>query len=201
MEWSAAYAAVVFDLDGTLIQLPVDWKAVRDDLAPSLGGSLERKSIFAAIAESTSPKSDARRALFDVIDSYEVACVPMVTLIEGATSLLSSIPQGLGVALVTMQGRAVCNRVLERLGLAGFFGEVFTREDSLDRSEQLLLASSALRVEPSTTLFVGDKLSDLEAGRKLGATVALVGKGAREEWRPDFLFRELSGLQSHLFSK
>lgn len=194
-----SYSAAVFDLDGTLIQLPIDWGAVRDDLAPLLGMSLERKSIFVAIDEATSPNSDARRALFDIIDSHEVAHAERATLIEGATSLLSSIPKGFRVALVTMQGRAVCTMVLGRLGLAGFFEEVFTREDSLDRSEQLLLASRSLHVEPSTVLFVGDKLSDLEAGRKLGAKVALVGKRAREEWGPDYFFRELSEMQ--LFSK
>ncbi len=99
-----------------------------------------------------------------------------------------------------MQGRPACVRILERHGVFKCFRAVRTREDSLDRADQLRDACDAVGLLYSEVLFVGDKQSDLEAGRKLSATVALVGKRAKEDWGPDFLFRELQGLRDLVLS-
>jgi len=192
------YGAFVFDFDGTLFELPVDWKAVRRDLYALTGVRMEEVSIFRVIRELTSSDAALRARLFAVIDTHEATAAELATPIAGALKLVSSLSAGSGLALVTMQGRAACRRVLERYDVFGRFRVVLTREDSLERSEQILAACRALNATPSSALFVGDKRSDLEAGRKVGSEVALVGKRAKREWGPDYLFPKLTELHEFL---
>ena len=192
------YSAFVFDFDGTLFDLPVDWKAVRRDLFTLTGVRMEEISIFKVIRELTSSNPALRARLFGVIDTHEATAAELATPMTGSLELISFLSGRAGVALVTMQGRAPCKRVLERYGVFGRFRVVLTREDSLERSEQILAACRALGASPGGVLFVGDKRSDLEAGRETGAEVALVGARAKKEWGPDHLFPKLSELREFL---
>jgi phosphoglycolate phosphatase-like HAD superfamily hydrolase len=198
MKSRAAYSAYVFDFDGTLFDLPVDWKAVRRDLYAVTGVRMEEISIFTVIGKLASSNAALRARLFAAIDAHESPAAERATPIVGALELLSHLEAESGVALVTMQGRAACARVLERYGLSGGFRAVLTREDSLKRSEQLRMAFRALGTRPNQGLFVGDKRSDLAAGREVGAEVALVGTRAKKEWGPDHLFPKLVELQDFL---
>lgn len=198
MKSRASYAAFVFDFDGTLFDLPVDWKAVRRDLYALTGVRMEEISIFKVIKELTASNPALRARLFAAIDAHEAPAAELAAPIAGALELIPSLAARAGVALVTMQGRAACIRVLERYGVYGWFRVVLTREDSLERSEQILAACRALDAHPRDALFVGDKRSDLEAGREAGAGVVLVGNRAKKEWKPDRLFPKLAELQAFL---
>lgn len=198
MRSRARYAAYIFDLDGTLFDIPVDWRAVRKDLTAICGVPMEGVSIFSVIKELTFDKPSLRGPLFVAIDVHEVQAAGEASPIDGALEIVRSVSKASKLGLVTMQGKAACSRILGRYGLLGDFRVVMTREDSLDRSEQLLAASSALGESPEEVLFVGDKMNDLAAGRKARTDVALVGRRAKEEWRPDYLFPELKDLRSLL---
>ena len=198
MRSSRSFAGYVFDFDGTLFTLPVDWKAVRRDLFALTGVRMEEVSIFRIIGELTVSNAPLRSRLFALIDAHEAPAAELAAPIPGALELLSTLSARGGVALVTMQGRAACVRVLERFGVASELRVVLTREDSIDRAEQILAGCKALGILPGGALFVGDKRSDLAAGRQVGAEVALVGLRARKEWKPDHLFPELSELLSFL---
>jgi len=200
MKSRTVFSAYVFDFDGTLFDLPVDWKAVRRDLFAMTGVRMEEVSIFRIIKELTVTNAPLRARLFGAIDAHEAPAAETAEPIPGAMELISSLSARAGLGLVTMQGRAACSRVLERKGVLGRFRVVLTREDSLDRSEQILAACRALDAHPGDALFVGDKKSDLEAGREVGAEVALVGARARKEWKPDHLFPRLQELRAFLES-
>ncbi|MDG6988323.1 MAG: HAD family hydrolase [Nitrososphaerota archaeon] len=186
--------AVVFDLDGTLFHLPVDWKAVRRDLEASYGSGFGGAPIFAKLRELSRSEPGALPRLFAVIDSYEVRAAEDASPVGGSLALLSSARSRRPLALVTMQGRKATARVLARFGLVGSFAAVLTREDSLSREAQILSACRTLGSPPSRALFVGDKRSDLEDGKAAGAKVALVGRRASPEWGGDYYSEDPAGL-------
>jgi phosphoglycolate phosphatase-like HAD superfamily hydrolase len=194
MRYKGTYAAYVFDFDGTLFELPVDWKAVRRDLYAITRVHMEDVSIFKVIKQLTLGQVELRADLFAAIDAHEVPAAELATPVEGALDLISSLATRAGIALVTMQGKPACTRVLSRYGVSERFHVVITREDSLDRVDQLRAAAKALDVHLQESLFVGDKRGDLEAGREVGARVALVGTRARKEWRPDYFCPKLKDL-------
>jgi phosphoglycolate phosphatase-like HAD superfamily hydrolase len=114
------------------------------------------------------------RPAFAVLDEFEAAAAPSARLYDGTTSLLARLSESAKVSLVTMQGRAACSIVLERFGLKQYFLECFTREDSLDRAEQLEFALSSMRAARSSSMFVGDRLNDLKASKKVGVPFTMI---------------------------
>jgi phosphoglycolate phosphatase-like HAD superfamily hydrolase len=186
--------AYVFDFDGTLFALPVDWNALRRDLAPVVGARLEGVSIFQAIKEAISLRKELKDKLFAVADAREIPAAEKAVPIDGAVESIRRLSTRSRLALVTMQGTAACNRVLSRYSIKNCFAAVLTREDSLERSEQVLAALAILGVPAGSALFVGDKLNDVIAGRKVGVRVGVVGGVEKQGWGADFLLPDVSAL-------
>jgi phosphoglycolate phosphatase-like HAD superfamily hydrolase len=166
--------AYVFDFDGTLGTIPVDWDGVREGLRKIAGDSSEFRPVFPRIAEVVAGDPRLAGPLFAVIDRFEAAAAPSARLYDGTVGLLSRLSGTAKVSLVTMQGRGACSHVLERFGLRQYFLSYFTREDSLDRAEQIEFALSAMRVGRASSMFVGDRLNDLNAARKLGVPFTMI---------------------------
>lgn len=188
-------SAYVMDFDGTLFSLPVDWKAVRRELAPLAGVPTEGVSVFKVVKEAIGIEAGLRERLFSLLDSYEIPAAEEATPIDGALETLARLG-GQRTALVTMQGPAACRRVLTRYSAAPYFSVILTREDSLDRGAQLTMALRAMNVAAAEVLFVGDKLSDVEAGKRTGVTVAVVGGSEKEAWGADLLIPNVAALGS-----
>ena len=190
------YETVVFDLDGTLVAIPVEWRAARGEVASVLGGGLDGAPLFPSIRSQTEGKPALRERIFAVLDRYEIEASDTVKPFEGADDALRFLARDRRLALVTMQGRSACTRVLGRLGWTGLFGRVLTREDSLDRAEQILKAMAALGSRREDSILVADKVSDAEAARACGIAVAIVGRDSAGSPPPDYLLPGVSSLLS-----
>ncbi len=166
--------AFVFDLDGTLATIPVDWDAVRQRLKVVTGMKEELKPIFPKIGEVIARQPELRGLIFSTIEEFEMRAVPRSRLYEGAYALLFALAGRSVVTLVTMQGRRSALKVLEMFDLEQFFTQCFTREDSLDRATQVEMALSSMRADKSSSVFVGDRLNDLNAAKKVGIPFVLV---------------------------
>jgi len=83
----------------------------------------------------------------------------------------AAVPLG----VVTSKNRVGLNRGLVALGLEGFFATTLTTDDTTQHKPHpapVLLALERLGARPEATLFVGDSLHDLEAGRAAGVRTA-----------------------------
>jgi phosphoglycolate phosphatase-like HAD superfamily hydrolase len=178
--------AYVFDLDGTLATIPVDWDAVRAKLKAVTGIQEEFKPIFPTIGGVIAKNPRLGLEVFSVIDEFESAAAPSARLYEGASELLAKLSERALVSLVTMQGRKTANRILDSYGLKRFFSSCFTREDSMDRAEQLEMALSSMRADRTTSVFVGDRLNDLNAAKKVGIPFVLVRTHGSDPEEGDF---------------
>lgn len=166
--------AFVFDLDGTLATIPVDWEAVRERLKSVTGKKEELRPIFPTIGEVISRNPELGAPIFAAIEEFELKAVQRSRLYDGAYSLLFTLKDRAVISLVTMQGRRSAMKVLEMFDLEDFFSHSFTREDSLDRAEQLEMALTSMRVDKPSSVFVGDRLNDLNAAKKVGVPFVLV---------------------------
>jgi len=179
----------VFDLDGTLATIPVDWDGVRQRLKEVTGSAAEFKPVFPTIGEVIAKNPKLGKSVFAVIDEYEWAAVPSARLYDGAYRLLSKLSEKAKVTLVTMQGHRAATKVLEMFELKQFFTHYFTREDSLDRAEQVEMALASMKAKKPSTMFVGDRLNDLNAAKKVGVPFTLIrthGEDPEEEDVPVF---------------
>ncbi len=169
----------VFDLDGTLISLPVEWDKVRSDLRKLTKTTLDFNPFFLDV-QTIVAKDPALLALMTkTIDEHEARAVPAAKLEPGALEALSSLSRRAKLSLVTMQGRAASTMILDQLGLSKFFESSFTREDSMDRVTQLRMALKNLGASSEKAFFVGDRINDLKAARAVGVRFVMIRK------RPD----------------
>lgn len=186
----------IFDLDGTLFSLPVDWTAVRNEFAAIAGESAEGRPLFQEVQRVTAGKPALKQTILTMIESYELKAVDSAKPMPGAVDLVYSLFEVSTLALVTLQGRRVCEEILRRNKVLDLFEAVVTREDSLDRAVQLEAALNELGARPKASLFIGDRLNDVVCGRKVGLPVALVGRSTPDEPKPDYSFADFSQLKS-----
>jgi HAD superfamily hydrolase (TIGR01549 family) len=152
--------AVIFDLDGTLIHLPVDYERLIREFE-----KVAHVESFHPLLEVVSKLDEATRVkVFKVWDLAELAAAPKTTVNNEGMNLYDSFAKK-PKALVTMQGKALVAAMLEKLGLT--FDVVLTREDSLSRTEQLKTASQKLNARLENVLFVGNSENDMVTAKQV----------------------------------
>ena len=153
--------AVVFDLDGTIVCLPINWELLFEEFKRIMKVDTVRPIV------DTVARVDGKTQLevFAIWDKAELAVAKRVTFCqEGAKLYRENL--GKTKALVTLQGRKVVDVILKEFSLN--FDVVITREDSLFRPEQLMMASEKLDVPLRDLLFIGNADSDEAAAQKVG---------------------------------
>ena len=154
-------AATVFDLDGTLACLPINW----EELFEELKGIMHVDVIRPLVDVVSRVNEKTRKEVFAAWDIAELAIFEKVTICGEGMKLYQE-SKGKPKALVTLQGKQVVKIIMERFGLS--FDAIVTREDSLSRAQQLAIVSEKLKVPIKEILFVGNADSDEAAAKKVG---------------------------------
>lgn len=164
-----AYEAIIFDLDGTLVDLAVDWKAAAEPIKPIVerhGGDADADDALdlLPIAE----RVGAVDAIEPHLSAAECAGArrsdPLPAIHEVANA---KVPVG----VCSLNCEAACRIALETHGIAGAVDSIVGRDTVTERKphpEPLLTAVKEVRSRPEKTLFVGDSDSDAETARRAG---------------------------------
>lgn len=153
--------AVVFDFDGTLIQLSIDYEKLFQEFK-----KIMKVSNLHPLVETVSKLDDrTRKEVFKVWDKAELAALAKMTINDEGIKIYKMFQQK-PKALITLQGKALVKAALERLELS--FNVIFTRDDSLNRVEQLKNATQKLETQIQNVLFVGNTENDFLAAKKVG---------------------------------
>jgi len=160
--------AVIFDLDGTLINLPVDYEKLIEKIE-----RITKTDYVGPLTVAVSKLDEkTKKKVFKVLDQAELEALAEMTINDEGLAIYEEFREK-PKALVTMQGKAVVKAALKRLKLS--FNLVVTRENSLDRTEQLKHATQTLRIPAEKTLFIGNTRGDLQAARKAECQFRRVG--------------------------
>jgi len=185
--------AVLFDMDGTLLDTAPDFIAVAQAMRMARG--LDRvpdqqvRDVVSGGARAmvlsafdVDPLSDEFEILrLEFLERYQGHCAVESKLYEGMAELLSEIEQAdLIWGVVTNKPVRFAEPIMQQLGLASR-SAVLVCPDHVSQSkpdpEPMLLACSQLDLDPATVLFVGDDLRDIESGRAAGSRTAAVRYG------------------------
>jgi phosphoglycolate phosphatase len=193
--------AVLFDIDGTLIRsggasdrawhrafaelhdVDVDVGTVTGRGVPD--PEVGRQCFRAALSREPSAQEMAKLMAARLAHlPEEVANSPNYRVMEGAEELLERlIDDGCLLGLVTGNVEAAAHIKLARAGLNRFFSFGGYGSDSPDRTELTRRSLerggvvAGARLEPATTIAVGDTPRDIEAGHGAGIRVAGVATG------------------------
>jgi phosphoglycolate phosphatase len=166
---------LVFDLDGTLIHLDVDWDAVRTRL--DLGGGKVGEAIQRwVLAGDEEPLA--------LVTAAELAAVDGRTVAADVAATLDRLASRYALAVCTRNSRLVAERVLG--GVSGPV-DIVGREDVRRLKpdpEGLRLLLARHGVAPAHAALVGDTFHDVQAARAAGMR-SIVVRNDRLAFRPD----------------
>jgi len=164
-------AAVVFDMDGTLIDSDYDWPAIRRRLGVSGHSIIDDLNGL--------PEGDRVRRWAE-LETIEQQATGAARLKQGVPELLELLAtHRLPTALVTNNTDRNARELLDRFGLR--FDVVLTRDSGLWKPSGAPLEEAVRRLgaAPARCLAVGDSRYDVEAARTAGCgAVCLLYQGA-----------------------
>ncbi len=185
--------AVLFDMDGTLLDTAPDFIAVAQAMRLARGltpvADQQIRDVVSGGARAmvlsafdVDPMSDEFETLrLEFLERYQSHCAVYSRLYDGMEQLLKDIEQAKLIwGVVTNKPLRFAEPIMQQLGLASR-SSVLVCPDHVSRSkpdpEPMLLACRKLQLDPSTVLFVGDDLRDIESGRAAGSKTAAVRYG------------------------
>lgn len=206
------YRAVLFDLDGTLVD---SYAALTDavnharrseglhDLPPArirelVGDGIER------LLQRAFERTDVPPRLFEIFESRydEICCQGSKVLADVEATLAQLADLGVAMAVCTNKPTVFSRKILDFLELSRFFRAIVGPDVAGARkpeAQHLLFTLESVRCTPDQALFVGDMPVDVRAARNSGLDVAVVatGSSSREQLaaaEPDHFLERFSDL-------
>jgi phosphoglycolate phosphatase len=186
--------AIIFDLDGTLVDSARDLRDAMNallaeeglrqiDLAEvkSMIGDGVAKLVERAVSATRGDLSRLPALVTRFLQIYEANASRHTEAYPGVVETLTGL-RGLGFALaiVTNKPYAVTIDILEALGLRTYFNAVIggdTLPECKPHPAPILMALKQLGIEPESALMVGDNYHDVQAARAAGVRAFAVTYG------------------------
>ena len=208
----ANYQAVLFDLDGTLLDTAPDFTTsinliLERHQRPTLAENDIRAIITHGSAGLLSHAFDCNEddANFEALreeflDIYYVHLAQKTCLFPGLEKLLEALGQrNIPWGIVTNKPRRFTSAILQRLDLQPPPQSVVCPDDvehNKPHAEPVLLACEQLGIAPQHAIFIGDHLRDIESGRNAGTATIAAAFGyidaveRPQEWGADYLVND-----------
>jgi len=203
--------AVIFDLDGTLIDVGLRVSEAKRDFIRRLreigiGSEMivpERPTeIIITYVERYHgmERGFLMKILEKSFEPYELEAARRAKARDGVKQVLEKLKLiGCRIGLASNNSRRNVDIILKNLGIKKPFDAIVTREDvrRLKPHEEIVVKTvNMLKTAPWRSLYVGDSIVDVVAGKRAGAHVAAITGGAdsRESLLrsgPDYLIDEL----------
>ena len=181
--------AVLFDLDGVLVDSEKAWFHVINDTCRHFGFKPVQKEQFEK--RFGAPIEDDVKFLFRGRTIKEVEAfynedfgkrAKFVKLFPQSVQTLNSLKgRGIKLGLISNSTRLIVSAILINFGLKKYFNAVVTMDDVKRRKpapDMALKACRLLKVKPENTILVGDTKNDIIAGKRAGCiTVGYKIKG------------------------
>lgn len=203
------YSAVLFDLDGTLLdtapdfyQVLVEMQRRREQPAADFNAlrscaSDGARAMLKLAFGDTLEEHELKALVTEFLQLYEANPTAHGALFDGLSELLAElelrqIPWG----IVTNKPRFLSEKVLRNLQLTERCAVLICPDDvsqAKPSPEGLLLAAKRLNIEPQQCIYLGDHQRDIDAGRAAGMTTLGCGYGylkageSAAQWRADLL--------------
>jgi len=205
--------AVVFDFDGTLAVLNIDFSEMREQVFQLMRkysvneekiGERYLLEIIDEVVQILSQKNPGAAETFyqeahQILHEVELKAAEEGKLLPGVEAALKSLrDKGLKVGIVTRNCEEAVRKVVPDIEA---FCDVFVPRDLIKRvkphPEQLTSVLKALHVAGKETVMVGDHTIDIQAGKRVGMRTigVLTGRVKKEEFEKagaDYVLKDAS---------
>ena len=171
---------IIFDLEGTLIQLKVDDSKVLDFLLGELrrlnpGANFQRAYGVAEILRQAEGKvestalEETKKSVSKELAEAEVACATSTTVRKDARNAISSLQsKGIKAGVITGLSEKGAKEALKHANLEGTVTIFGSRDDSMDRKERIATALKKSGSKPDDTILVADGPRDVAEAKASG---------------------------------
>ncbi len=194
------YHAVVFDLDGTLVESHIDYEKMGEkirDLLYEMGVKEQiddRRKAYQVIREGSDsllqyglPPENLQKTLIrldEIMNSIELDALPTMLLKPNAVKTLTKLKENnykLGIA--TRSHSEYAAKALNKFNIAKYFDGVIGRDETpypKPDPRHLLAIIELIKSKPPETLYIGDTTTDLTTSQ--AAKVDFIGYWRDDEW-------------------
>jgi HAD superfamily hydrolase (TIGR01509 family) len=181
-------AAVVFDMDGVLVETEEVWDAVREQLVTERGGRWvpEAQAVMMGmsspewsryLAEELSVPMTPEAINREVVERISARYAAALPLHDGAVEVVQALAERWPLGLASSSNRPVIDLVLELAGLAGCFRATVSSEEvarGKPAPDVYLEAAARLGVAPAACVAVEDSANGLRSAAAAGMRVVAV---------------------------
>ena len=181
--------AVIFDLDGTLIDTEPVWESVRRELAAQdgiewpesasramMGMSTREWSAYMADVVGIGPTAElaARRTIDGLVERYDRD----LPVLPGAREVVRRLAAHWPLAVASSSPRDLIEHALQALGVRDLIAVVRSTEEGTARGkpapDAFLWVADQLDAQPARTVVVEDSAGGIQAGLNAGMAVVAV---------------------------
>jgi HAD superfamily hydrolase (TIGR01509 family) len=181
-------AAVVFDLDGVLIQSEEIWDEVREAFIRERGGRYDEEAQRAMMGMSSPEWSQFIRDELDVADEPDEIAAEVVRrmlgrysdrlpLIDGAAEAVERLAAHWPLAIASSSNRPLIDAVLDLSGLGRYFRATVSSEEvprGKPAPDVYLEAARRLGIAPTSAAAIEDSHSGIRSAKAAGMRVIAI---------------------------
>ena len=159
--------AIIFDLDGTLVKLPIKYDKVYDYLRHLFQTDENFQPLIPSIIKNANKDKIKLNDAFEFLCKQEEIGLDHLEIIDHSIEILNYFHlRDFTICLVTMQCRRVAEKILAKMGVSSIFSSIITRDENHDRLEQIKETIIRFNLSPQNVLMVGDRIHDMECAKK-----------------------------------
>ncbi|PIQ77170.1 hypothetical protein COV82_05780 [Candidatus Peregrinibacteria bacterium CG11_big_fil_rev_8_21_14_0_20_46_8] len=191
------HKAIIWDMDGVILDSELFYDEVRRDLAAQFGLTLNiehlkqfrgrNEPFYEVISKHHGNTLDFEDFFIKYHEILEEFYSHRIPLAEHVHETLRALGAKFPMALATNTNRSCVNRVFERYKLSPYFQSIFTGDDVVRRKpdpEIFLKAAAALGVEPEACIVIEDSEAGFRAAT--GAGMRLIARKTPDNLHQDF---------------
>jgi phosphoglycolate phosphatase len=206
--------AIIFDLDGTLIDSVTDLANsvnyslakiglkthTREEIKSFVGDGVQ-KLITRSLGWAHLEKFDEAFGVF--IDHYDLHCTDNTVLYPGVATVLKELSEIYSLGVLTNKSHKFSVKILAALGILAYFKEVLGG-DSLPVKKPdpagIFYLAEKWDLTPDQMIMVGDHVTDIEVGSRAGCKTVFINGGIGETRGliPDIIIDNMSELPGSL---
>lgn len=160
--------ALVFDLDGTLANLKVNWRTVRQMLILQDLLDPQETSVMIGLYRAQQQNPDQYAKISHIVETYEEQAAAKLSRSRALVNSFQTLRKyNIRLAIVSKQTSRNIRTAIKRLGIEGTVDLVVGREYGMQRAPQARHAFQSLQITPTRMCLVGDTVGDAVSAASL----------------------------------